>query len=961
MSRGGINNYYLNGNEVQKKQMIDILMPLGLGTNLFLIINQGSVDKILNLDPNQLCQILLESLGYGNYKAERTELELKIVEKEQQIEISQEELKKKNSQLETLYKDLKVYNIYVELSNKIDLLHKELTVRKFNELKEKRVNLEKERVNLEKEYNKIINYKKENEANYLNLKKISEDIENEISTKISIVKVINDEIHETEIIIERLDGQMKLLKSKLDSNINSINSRKSEMEEITLENREKIQRLKSLKELLPDILKERDTNELVNILNNFEKNLLESEKNNLLFKELESKRITLNHFINEFNVNNSSLKKISAKLDEKQKELAILEETFNNNILKLKNLTKLLEKDQLLEEKRLNEKNELISYLTAKVKGVLGFVEDLYSTEEKYKVAVDVALGNYKKSLILESKSELINLKNAVTRINKNINVFALDLIPNFSYQTIKDEILKKYNSKHLIDLINFDSKLTKIFYNLIGNTLLLESFEEAIKMRHNEFFWKFRLVTLNGEIFSNNGQIRIIEKGIKKPVNISEYSELKKSTENLDSKIRRLKEEIHKLTLEQNSLNAQIKIILRERERTEKEINLLESTISKKQFNSQTTHPNSEKIFHSLRENLQLIFELNKLNEKIQINRDRISKINKELEILENENEEINKELDAINRAITEKREFKESSVNRKKILEKEINNLKEQQFKYQKTNFIAESNELAQKESELLKKIFEINNKMELLESKLSELVNNNVFLKDNFDTNKEIAGDKSFKNYSTNELQNTFTTLLKQRDELGPINFKVKENYEKLKEEILEQDLKLKSIKEILKESKLALKSLDNHVNNELTNFVRKINEKLESYFKKIFGSDASLVSTKDPITNGVLFEIKLPGRKFLNMNTLSGGERAMISILLYVSLMENNQTPFCYFDEVDASLDEANLERFVNLLNILKNKKQLIVVTHQRITMEAADYLIGISKNMEGEISCITTKR
>ncbi|WP_448589921.1 AAA family ATPase, partial [Thermodesulfobium sp.] len=151
MSRGGINNYYLNGNEVQKKQMIDILMPLGLGTNLFLIINQGSVDKILNLDPNQLCQILLESLGYGNYKAERTELELKIVEKEQQIEISQEELKKKNSQLETLYKDLKVYNIYVELSNKIDLLHKELIVRKFNELKVKRVNLEKERVNLEKE------------------------------------------------------------------------------------------------------------------------------------------------------------------------------------------------------------------------------------------------------------------------------------------------------------------------------------------------------------------------------------------------------------------------------------------------------------------------------------------------------------------------------------------------------------------------------------------------------------------------------------------------------------------------------------------------------------------------------------------------------------------------------------------------------------------------------------------
>jgi chromosome segregation protein len=103
------------------------------------------------------------------------------------------------------------------------------------------------------------------------------------------------------------------------------------------------------------------------------------------------------------------------------------------------------------------------------------------------------------------------------------------------------------------------------------------------------------------------------------------------------------------------------------------------------------------------------------------------------------------------------------------------------------------------------------------------------------------------------------------------------------------------------------------------------------------------------------------VKLPGRKFLNLGMLSGGERAMISILLYVALMENNQTPFCYFDEVDASLDEASLERFINLLHILKRSKQLIVVTHQRLTMEAADNLIGISKNQEGEINCITTKK
>jgi chromosome segregation protein len=341
--------------------------------------------------------------------------------------------------------------------------------------------------------------------------------------------------------------------------------------------------------------------------------------------------------------------------------------------------------------------------------------------------------------------------------------------------------------------------------------------------------------------------------------------------------------------------------------------------------------------------------------------NESKVIKLNKDLKALESEVKEINDKIDEIKRELSVKKENIQSSLNRKNILEVEIKKLKEDLLMHKETSLLLDANKLAEKESEVLKKSYEINNKKTLLERKLTDLISNNDFLNNFVDTKVEIEINKAYRDYSIQELQSSFNNLLKQKNDLGPINFKAKESYNQLKDEIIEQESKIKSIQEILKESNLALKSLDYHVNSEVINSAQKINEKLGLYFNEIFNGSASLIPTKSPITNGITLEVKLPGRKFLNLGMLSGGERAMISILLYVALMENNQTPFCYFDEVDASLDEANLERFINLLHILKRSKQLIVVTHQRLTMEAADNLIGISKNQEGEINCITTKK
>lgn len=961
MSRGGNNTYFINGKEVQRKNMINTLRPFGLGATLFLIIDQGTVDKILDLDPNQLCQIFLESLGYGNYKAEKVDLESKILEKEEQIERFQTELRKNKSKLEVLYNDLKIYDIYSEISNKIDIISKEIIIRQFNNLNKERLIIEREQFNVEKELKKITEHKKACENKYIEIKDKINTLEDELNTKTIILEKINGEIHEHEISLERLEGQLTLYESKLSTNKNALNSKKDEIELANLENQNNIIKLDNLRSSLPDSLKGRDPKELLISLNHYEKNIVENEKNNLLLKELESKEKSLNYFNSELGLNKTSLAETLLKLSENQKELKNMEEKFNNNILKIQNISKTFEKDQILNEKRKKDNKELLSYLNTKVEGILGYIEDLYDTKERYKTAVSVSLGSYQRSLVLQNKKDLNSLKHFLKKINKTINVFVLDLLPTFKHQILTEDILQKNNSQYLINLITFDKRLSILFNNLLGNTLLLNSFDDAIRLRNNESLWKYRLVTLEGEIFSSNGQIQIGDKTAKNSVSTSEYNDLKATTEALNYKIQEQKEINHGLILEQNSLNAQINIILRERERIENEIISIKSKLSKTENYSDKTSYQSGEVFNNLRENLQLIFEINTINEYILSYNNNALKLNNGLRDLESEVIEINDKIGKITRELKAEKDNIQSSLNRKSILETEIKKLKEDLLRYKEANILLDSSKLTEKESEVLKISYEIRNKKDLLERNLSELISNNDFLNNFVDTQLEIEGNRAYRDHSIQELQSSLNNLLKQKNDLGPINFKAKESYNQLNDEILEQESKIKSIQEILKESNLALKSLDYHVNSEVISSVNKINEKLGLYFNEIFNGSASLIPTKSPITNGITLEVKLPGRRFLNLGMLSGGERAMISILLYVALMENNQTPFCYFDEVDASLDEANLVRFINLLYILKKSKQLIVVTHQRLTMEAADNLIGISKNQEGEINCITTKR
>ena len=189
------------------------------------------------------------------------------------------------------------------------------------------------------------------------------------------------------------------------------------------------------------------------------------------------------------------------------------------------------------------------------------------------------------------------------------------------------------------------------------------------------------------------------------------------------------------------------------------------------------------------------------------------------------------------------------------------------------------------------------------------------------------------------------------------LGAINMLAIEEYEKLTERsgfIQSQREEVVSSIELLEE---AISEIEETAVERFLKVFEKINENFAQLFPILFpGGDARLHLTEedDPFAGGVDILVRLPGKKARSMSLFSGGEKALTAISLIFALLKTKPTPFCFLDEVDAPLDEANVGRYNKVLNFLAERFQFVVITHNRRTMEVLDQLYGVTMQ-EGGVS------
>ena len=148
---------------------------------------------------------------------------------------------------------------------------------------------------------------------------------------------------------------------------------------------------------------------------------------------------------------------------------------------------------------------------------------------------------------------------------------------------------------------------------------------------------------------------------------------------------------------------------------------------------------------------------------------------------------------------------------------------------------------------------------------------------------------------------------------------------------------------------------VKEVDARVEEVFTQAYRDVEREFELVFARLFpGGEGRLVLT-DPVnmlTTGIDVEARPPGKRIKRLSLLSGGERSLTAVAFLVALFKARPSPFYVLDEVEAALDDVNLGRLIDLIDELRSSSQLIVITHQKRTMEIADALYGVSMRGDG---------
>lgn len=187
------------------------------------------------------------------------------------------------------------------------------------------------------------------------------------------------------------------------------------------------------------------------------------------------------------------------------------------------------------------------------------------------------------------------------------------------------------------------------------------------------------------------------------------------------------------------------------------------------------------------------------------------------------------------------------------------------------------------------------------------------------------------------------------------LGNVNLDAPNEYKEVKERFDFMTSQKEDLEKASQQILAAIDEMDKTMISQFTDMFNKINTELDGVFKAMFGGGRASLSMVDPddvLNTGIDIDVQPPGKMVKNIQTFSGGEKALIAISVLFAILKARTMPLCIFDEVEAALDQANVERFARYLSHYRGQSQFIAVTHRPGTMEQCDTLYGVTMQKDG---------
>ena len=895
----------------------------------------------------------------------------------------------------------KMQNIGFESTNQIEKINSNINVseERINNIKENNIRYETEINELNEKIEELKEEEKQKIAKKENLYSNKEKFEKELKEKEEELSKLTTKLSSKQLEIE---NKKRIIEENTDNKYemqNEINTQDVKVDSI-------IKNVKSKTEELELTISELDQSRLKK--SEIEQNFLDIEnkrnkiKNDL--SEIENKKIEADNKIKTFEL---QINQLGQEIRIKESRLKFLEETEKEKEGYTKSVKSLLKSADANKELK---------------KGLHDVVANLINVKKEYETAIEMALGASLQNVVTETEQDAKNLIEYLRKNNLGRVTF-LPISAVNGKKLEKAHLNIKGVIGIASDLVEYNNKYDGIFKNLLGRTVIVEDMEAGIAVAKKNSY-SFRIVTLKGDIINSSGAMTggsVQTKTVNILGRSREIEALKEELKGLNIKIKNKKEEKEKYidsiedlleTIESLETNLQeidieyatqkqkVELIV---ENVDKLVNRMDKT------KQEIENLNKQKI-EITEHKKQLIESLENLEEEIQ-------KLNLEVEEFVRLNKDDQTYIDNLNMDITNLKisvsSFEESEMSIDEITERikidiKNNTLSLEMKKEQIEKNKQEEESLKAKIEELQNDIIKIKENVKNSGSKIEELKNEknekNTYLEkiekdieEQFtklqDIKEQLVKIDIKKNKTSQDLEDVVNKLWEEYEltpnnaggftkttdqaktqkevnylrtqirDLGSINIDSIKEYQILKERydfMCEQRLDLENSMSKLRN---VISEMINIMKTQFKDKFKLINKNFNEVFTELFGggkAELILENEEDVLNCGIDIRVQPPGKKLQNMTLLSGGEKAFTAIAILFAILKINPAPFCVLDEIEAALDDVNVNRYAEYLKKFATYTQFLVITHRKGTMEAADTVYGITMEENGISKLLSMK-
>lgn len=1065
--RSGESEYKIDGESVRRKDIHELFMDTGLGSDGYSMVGQGKIDSIISAKNEDRRELFEEAAGISRFRHKRKDAERRLDQAQENLVRLLDILGELESRVGPLKKQSEKAQKFLEYSEEKKTLEIGVWLNKINRFT----------VELREQEHKIDAVKASYEVSENDLAAIEKELE-EVAEKVTSINLAIEQSrlgasgYEEEAF--RKDGEISVLNATLEHNNETIERLTADItdadgtgatidEQIDAKNKTIAENEKLIADKKAEL--ESVANELSKVQN---ENIEISDKTVELNQTLTALTIKLSDSKVKMSQATSSIDEINSRkdtiasqieatqkdidytqsqADESNKNLEFLKERideYENSLggyqMKVdakKQKAEKIKQDAERLARQMAEKSDRARVLedleknmegfSGAVKAVLkqsqnkalpgvhGTLSQLITVDNENSTAIEIALGAAMQNVVVSTESDA---KRAINYLKQN-NVGRATFLP---ISAIKPRYMEEKNLDDnfgFVDvasnLVDCDEQYRDIVENLLGRVMVVEDIDCAIAIS-KRYKNKYKIVTLDGQVMNPGGSMSGGSKGkgsgVLSRANLIE--ELKSEAQKIGAELKDVQAELKKAVEDANSAvadlqgaDADLRNAKEEYIRAEGDAKLisdkLQSFINQRDTMCREQENSEGRIllFNQAVENAkQEAVEIEKQMADTEAELNNVSTGAKELSSKRDEirekTEQINLELvtltkdsEAARLSVEELELRKSTQSDRVKNITDEINAIKaknenlllsindvkaqadELRRKASESNDavtqkIEDRNEFEKRSNELRAKEKATLTDKEKLSGDIVRLEERKANMKKEYDE----LGDMLFEQYELTKPEaqalgiviDDMAEAKKRLHEikvairgLGSINVGAIEEYKEVSERYNFLKEQTDDIEQSKKELAKIIDDLTSSMSEKFMTQFNKINTEFKTCFADFFGGGNGEIILEEPdncLESAIEIKIQPPGKSVQNINLFSGGEKSLAAMALLFSVLKVQPSPFCIYDEVEAALDDVNVERFAKYMRRMTDKTQFISITHRRGTMEEADVLYGVTMQEKG---------